>query len=58
MAGPDLVDPLQDRIERVPDVYTQAPVLVGMAPLLVMIVLVAGLWLVLLRRLSRLNALT
>lgn len=38
--------------------YQQAPVLVGMAPLLVMIVLVAGLWLVLLRRLSRLNALS
>jgi hypothetical protein len=52
----------QDRLSVInslfPFGYTQVPVAVGMAPLLVLVVLVAGLWVVLLRRLSTLEALT
>ncbi|WP_375400548.1 hypothetical protein [uncultured Amnibacterium sp.] len=38
--------------------YVQAPVIVGLAPLLTLMVLVAGLWVVLLRRVARLDALS
>jgi hypothetical protein len=52
----------QDRLSVInslfPFGYTQVPVAVGMAPLLVLVVLVAGLWVVLLRRLATLEAVT
>lgn len=52
----------QDRLSVInslfPFGYTQVPVLVGMTPLLVLIVAVAGLWVVLLRRLATLETLT
>lgn len=51
----------QDRLSVInslfPFGYTQAPLIVGMAPLLALIVCVVGLWLMLLRRLSRLDVL-
>lgn len=52
----------QDRLSVInslfPFGYTQAPVIVGMAPLLVLVVLVTATWVVLLRRLARLEVLT
>lgn len=52
----------QDRLSVInslfPFGYTQVPVLVGMAPLLGLIAVVAGLWVVLLRRLATLESLT